>query len=137
MLIISNKVTIPDNEIEISVIRSQGAGGKNVNKVSTAIHLRFDIRASSLPDVYKRRLMTLRDHRINKDGIIVIKAKQTRSQEKNKLAAMARLKELIQSAAITPKKRVSTKPTRSSQRKRMDSKTRHSRLKETRKRIIE
>jgi ribosome-associated protein len=137
MLIISNKVAIPDNEIDISAVRSQGAGGQNVNKVSTAIHLRFDIRASSLPDVYKRRLMSLRDHRINKDGIIVIKAQQTRSQEKNKLAALARLKELIQKAAVTPKKRISTKPTRSSQRKRMDSKTRHSRLKDTRKKISE
>jgi ribosome-associated protein len=124
MLQISNNVAIPAREIEISAIRAQGAGGQNVNKVSSAIHLRFDIGASSIPDFYKERLLKLKDQRITKEGVIVIKAQQHRSQEMNKEEALRRLQELIRSVAVPRKKRKPTKPTRSSQRKRLDSKTR-------------
>lgn len=122
MLQITDSVCIPDSEIDISAIRAQGPGGQNVNKVSTAIHLRFDIGASSLPDAYKERLMSLRDQRINGQGIIVIKAQQGRSQEKNKEEALKRLQKLLQSVAVLPKKRRPTKPSRSSQKKRLDIK---------------
>ena len=129
MLQISTHVAIPDKEIEISAIRAQGAGGQNVNKVSSAIHLRFDIGASSIPDFYKERLLKLKDQRVTKEGVIVIKAQQHRSQEMNKDEALRRLQELIKSVAVVPKKRKPTKPTRSSQRKRLDSKTRRGEVK--------
>ena len=132
MLHLSNIVTIPDSEIEITAIRSQGAGGQNVNKVSTAIHLRFDITGSSLPDLYKERLLALTDHRITKEGIINIKSQESRSQEENKLSALERLRELIKSVMVTPKKRKATKPTRNSQKRRMDSKTKHGNIKKMR-----
>ncbi len=129
MLIISQQVIIPDTEIDIQAIRAQGAGGQNVNKVSSAIHLRFDINASSLPDFYKDKLLKLNDQRISKDGIIVIKAQQFRSQEKNRDEALNRLQSLIKSAAVTRKKRKPTKPTAGSQKRRIESKTRRGRLK--------
>jgi ribosome-associated protein len=129
MLIISQQVQIPDTEIDIQAIRAQGAGGQNVNKVSSAIHLRFDINASSLPDFYKQELLKFNDQRISNDGIIVIKAQRFRSQEKNRDEALNRLQQLVKSATVTRKKRKPTRPTLASKKRRIESKTRRGQLK--------
>lgn len=129
MLIISQQVQIPDTEIDIQAIRAQGAGGQNVNKVSSAIHLRFDIKASSLPDFYKQELLKFNDQRISNDGIIVIKAQRFRSQEKNRDEALNRLQQLVKSATVTRKKRKPTRPTLASKKRRIESKTRRGQLK--------
>lgn len=135
MLHISSHVLIPDSEIEIHAMRSQGAGGQHVNKVSSAVHLRFDVVASSLPPFYKEELLKLKDHRISEDGVITIKAQQFRSQEQNREDALNRLRALIQSVAIPRKKRKATKPTKSSQHRRLESKKKAGRLKELRRSI--
>jgi len=135
MLKISNTVTLDENEIEFSAIRAQGSGGQKVNKVSAAIHLRFDISASSLPESYKERLLSRKDKRITKDGIIVIKSQQHRSQEQNRDEALERLAELVKSVNIVQKKRVATKPTKGSVKRRLDLKKKQSSKKQLRGRV--
>jgi ribosome-associated protein len=137
VLEISNTVSIPDNEIEVSAIRAQGSGGQNVNKVSSAIHLRFDINASSLPEFYKQRLLSLRDKRISKEGVIIIKAQKFRTQEKNREDAFERLMEIIKDATVVQKVRRPTKPSRGSQKRRMDSKSQRSKIKVLRGKVWE
>lgn len=135
MVRLSATVELDENELEITAIRSQGAGGQNVNKVSSAIHLRFDVQASSLPDFYKERLLQYRDARISKDGVVVIKAQQYRTQEKNREDAITRLVELIQAATVVEKTRRPTRPTRASQKRRVDSKTQRGKIKSLRGRV--
>jgi len=132
MLKISNTVTLDESEIEFSAIRAQGSGGQKVNKVAAAIHLRFDIAASSLPEFYKERLLKLKDKRITKEGVIVIKAQQHRSQEQNKDEAIKRLVELIKSVNLVQKRRIATKPTKGGVKRRLNSKKKHAEKKSMR-----
>lgn len=132
MLIISNQIALPEHEITWNAVRAQGSGGQNVNKVSSAIHLRFDVRASSLPEEIKSRVLALRDQRISSDGVVIIKAQRFRTQEKNRADALDRLRELILSAMKKPKKRVPTKPTRGSKERRLKSKSHRGKVKSLR-----
>ena len=134
---ISPDLHISDREIELRAVRSQGAGGQNVNKVSSAIHLRFDIAASSLPEKYKHRLLALQDHRITSQGVVVIKAQQHRTRERNRADALERLCKLVQSVMTEPKKRIATRPSRAAKQKRMNEKTRRGQTKELRKKVLD
>lgn len=129
MIVLSRTVTLPDNEVEITAIRAQGAGGQHVNKTSTAIHLRFDIRASSLPEYYKERLLAASHHLITSEGVIIIKAQEYRSQEMNREAALARMVALIQELTVVQKSRRATRPTRASKERRLASKSQKSSVK--------
>ena len=132
MLTITGRLAIPLAEIDVKAVRAQGAGGQNVNKVSSAIHLRFDVRASSLPEALKERLLQLRDQRLTRDGVLVIKAQEHRSQEQNLDEALNRLRQLVASVAVLPKKRRPTRPTRGSQLRRLEGKSRRGLIKAAR-----